>query len=124
MITRLKQLFLTVAVSAILIYIVQWTLFDNEWSYSSISNAFFVVGLPMFFISLIGLTDADKIFRIAVYSFKLVRRKNRKKYSNYYEYVKDVEGEKIIPFAFEMMLTSIVYVGIAFYYSQLYLQTL
>jgi hypothetical protein len=123
-ITRLKQLFLTVAVSAILIYIVQWTLFDNEWSYSSISNAFFVVGLPMFFISLIGLTDADKIFRIAVYSFKLVRRKNRKKYSNYYEYVKDVEGEKIIPFAFEMMLTSIVYVGIAFYYSQLYLQTL
>jgi len=78
----------------------------------------------MFFISLIGLTDADKIFRIAVYSFKLVRRKNRKKYSNYYEYVKDVEGEKIIPFAFEMMLTSIVYIGIAFYYSQLYLQTL
>jgi len=121
---RLKYFVLTLFISAFIMFVVHLTLFENLYTYKSISNAIFVVALMMFFVSLISITDADKIFRIAVYSFKSIRRKTNKKYKTYYDYAKDKENEKLIPFAIEMMLLSILYFGIAYYLSQRYFETL
>jgi len=121
---RLKYFVVTLLISALIIYLVHYTIFDNLYTFKSISNAIFVVGLMMFFVSLISITDADKIFRIAVYSFKSIRRKTNKKYRTYYDYALDKENEKMIPFALEMMLISILYFAIAFYLSQRYFDSL
>lgn len=121
---KLKYFVVTLLISAGVIYLVHYTIFDNLYTYKSISNAFFVVGLMMFFVSLISITDAEKMFRIAVYSFKSIRRKTRKKYKTYYDYAIDKENDKLIPFALEMMFISIVYFAIAFYLSQRYFESL
>lgn len=117
---RVKHFVLTLLISGLIIYLVHATIFDNLYSYKSLSNAIFVVGLMMFFVSLISITDADKVFRIVVYSFKSISRKTNKKYNTYYDYALDKGNEKLIPFGLEMMLVSFIYFAVAYYLSQLY----
>ena len=121
---RLKYFVITLVVSAAIMYLVHYTIFDNMYTYKAMSNAIFMVALMMFFVSLISITDADKVFRIAVYSFKSIRRKTSKKYKTYYDYAKDKENEKMIPFAPEMLILSIMYIALAYVLSLQYFQTL
>jgi hypothetical protein len=85
----------------------------------AISNAFFIIGLMMFLISLIIITDAGKIFMILSYSFKSFKRDPDMKHKTYYDYMKDREREEMTPYAFQLLIIGAIYLGIAFYFSQL-----
>lgn len=85
----------------------------------AISNAFFIIGLMMFLISLIIITDAGKIFMIVSYSFKSFRRDSDLKQKSYFEYMKDKEREEMTPYAFQMLVVGAIYLAIAFYFAQI-----
>ncbi len=84
----------------------------------AISNAFFMIGLMMFLISLIIITDAGKIFLIISYSFKSVKQSHDLKHKSYFEYMKSKEREEMTPYAFQLLIVGAIYLGIAYYFSQ------
>ncbi|MFP4177345.1 MAG: DUF3899 domain-containing protein [Acholeplasmataceae bacterium] len=120
----MKRILYPLLISLALVFIVHLTLFDNTYTTKDVSNAFFVVGLVMFLVGLMVITDASKIFMVVVYSFKQMRRQHRKDYPTYYDYAKEREKEGMVPYALEIFLIGIVYLIVAFIFSQLYFQTL
>ena len=115
----MKRLLITFVISIILVAIAQYLFFDNAFTYESMSNSLFIVGLMMFLISLIIVTDAGKIFMIVSYSFKAVRKRDDFKYKSYYDYMKDNEREEMTPYAMQMMIAGITYLIIAYFFAQL-----
>lgn len=120
----MKRIFYPLVISLVLIFVIHLTLFDNAYTFKSMSNAFFVVGLIMFLIGLMAVTDASKIFMIFVYSVKQTRRQHRKTYPTYYDYAKEREKEKMIPYAMHILIIGIVHLIAAFVLSQLYFQAM
>lgn len=94
--------------------------FGTEITTRNTSDALFVVGLFMFFISLIAVTDAAKVFIGFTYTFKQMFKRNRDKYSNYYDYSNRKEkGEG--QFGIGTLFISIVFLTIAFILAGQYL---
>jgi uncharacterized ion transporter superfamily protein YfcC len=120
----MKRILYPLGISLTLVFIIHLTLFDNSYTLKDMSNAFFVVGLIMFLVGLMAVTDASKIFMIFVYSVKQTRRQHRKTYPTYYDYAKEREKEKMIPYALEILIIGIIYLIVAFSLSQLYFQAL
>ena len=68
--------------------------FENAYTLRNISDALFIVGLFLFFSSLIAVTDAAKVFIGFTYTFKNMFKRHREKYSNFYDYSKAKEARK------------------------------
>ena len=94
-------------------FIVHMTLFDQIYNYQNISDALFVVGIFIFFLSLIAITEATKIFLIFSYGAKSVLKRKNFQYQSYYEYVKDKEKEKRTPYVTEAFIISVVFIVVS-----------
>ena len=115
----MKRLLITYLVSIIIVQVIHMAFFDNLFTPESISNALFIVGLFMFFISLIIVTDAGRILMIVSYSFKSVIKRNEFKYRNYYEYMKDREREEMLPYTIQLLIVGTTYLIVAFILAQI-----
>ncbi len=105
----MKKFIIALLISLACVFIIHLTLFDNAYSYQSLSNALFVVGIFMFFIGLIIITEASKMFLIIGYSFKAFIKRKEFKYKSYYDYMKEKQKEKTTPYALQMFIISIGY---------------
>ncbi|MFH5882195.1 DUF3899 domain-containing protein [Liberiplasma polymorphum] len=118
----MKRLLITFVISILLVLLTQYLFFENAFTHESMSNSLFIIGLMMFFISLIIVTDAGKIFMIVSYSFKSVMKRDDFRYKSYYDYMKDKEREEMTPYAFQMMIAGITYLIIAYIFAQIVLR--
>ena len=105
----MKRLIITTITSLIVIYIVHLSLFGNTFTHETVSNAFFVVGIVMFFFSLIAITDATKLFLIFSYGYKSVRKRKNFQYKSYYDYMSAREKKNITPYSIQVFVLSILY---------------
>ncbi len=109
----------TLVVSVLIVASIMFFVYDNDYtSMRAVSEAFFYVGLPMFFISLITLTNASTIFISMGYTVKNIFTRHRQKFGDYYEYQKErrENSDSVALFGIGALLISVVFLAIAFYY--------
>ncbi len=110
----MKKFLITFAISLTCVYVIHITLFQGAYTYESISNALFIVGIFMFFFGLLSITDANKIFLILNYSIKSALYKKNFKYKTYYDYYIENERNGITPFTIAITAISIIYITISY----------
>lgn len=110
----MKRFLVTLFGSLLCVSIVHMLLFDNAFTFKSISDAFFVVGLIMFFCNLIAISKARNGVLIVGYSIKSVLKRLLKQsdfnYTSYYDYLKDKQQESVSSLAIQAFIISIVYI--------------
>ncbi len=97
--------------------------FGNEITTRNTSDALFVVGLFLFFISLVAISDAAKVFVGFSYTFKNMFKRHREKYSNFYDYATQKENREGY-FGVSTLIISIVFLTIAFVLAAQYFDSL
>ena len=95
--------------------------FGTTYSIRNTSDAFFVVGLLLFFMSLIAITDAAKVFIGFGYTFKNMFKKHRNKYSSYVDYANRKNAKEGNTFGLGTLLISILFLTISFILAHQYL---
>lgn len=113
------KFFITLAISLLLVAVVSRFIYGADtagYNMYNLSNGFFAVGLPLFFGSLIILTDAKTVFITVGYAFKSFFRGEREKYSDYYDLHKKKQDEDDSSvFGLSSLIISITYLIIAAY---------
>lgn len=107
----MKRFMITLIASALIIFGLHYILYRFTFTYESVANSVFSVGIFMFFISLIIVTGANQLFHIVTYGFKAFFRKNSG-YKTYYEYLMDKRKGKSL-YGIHMFIISIGYIVIS-----------
>ena len=81
----LRRFFVALSIGALGTYAIIERAFEGRYEYAFIADALFVTGIIMFFIGLILMTDATKIFTSFGYTFKVMFRRQPMSQS-YYDY--------------------------------------
>lgn len=114
----MKRFIIALLGSLLCIYLVHLIFFDNAYTLKSLSNAFFIVGLVMFFLSLIAISNAKNLFLVVSYSFKSFFKRHDSKHKSYYDYASDNRKKGISPFALQIFIISIGILTISFVLAQ------
>lgn len=118
----MKQFIKTIIVSLILIFLAHYFIFDFEFTEDAISNAIFLVGIMMFFLGLMLITNAPRIFMIFTYSVKQVFSRKNFPYKSFYDYYAEKEKDPVTPYAVPILVMSIIYLGISLILAYMVLQ--
>jgi len=76
----------------------------------------------MFFIGLMLITNAPRVFLIFTYSVKQVFQRKNFPYKTYYDYYAEKEKDKVTPYALPIFVMSIIYLGISLILAYMVLQ--
>jgi len=104
--------------TGIIVMILLVTLYESRFNLKDIADAIFVVGIFTFFLSLISVTDASKIFYGMGYTFGnfyrsvILRQKAR---NSFYEYAQKKNKQKDNPLGVSMMIVGVVYIAVSVY---------
>ena len=111
----IKTIVRTLSISLSIAMIILLTLEGRTFTYLSISNAFFMVGVVIFFVYLTSLTRASNILHSSSYFIKALFRKSDAHTMNYSQY-KAYHPPKQVDSANQAVKMSIglVYIIIAF----------
>ena len=83
--------------------------FGTAYEIRNVSDALFVVGLLLFFLSLIAITDAARVFMSFAYTFKNLFKSHREKYTNFYDY-SQAKKDNTSSFGLSTLFISIVFI--------------
>lgn len=78
--------------------------------YDTASDSLFIVGIFMFFISIIAMTDATKVFISFGYQIKSLFGKFRKEHRSYLEYYQDKSKGSVGQTGVNGFIISIIYI--------------
>lgn len=119
----MRKFVITFLASGVCIFIMHIILYENRFSYESVSNSMFVVGIVMFFLSLIVITGAGNLFQTLTYGFKYLFRRKTAPYKSYYDYVEERKNRPKTHYALHVFILSIGYIVISFILSQIELNS-
>lgn len=102
-------------VSASIIAIFLYTYYDGNMKTQNISDALFVIGLFMFFMGLIAMTNARKIFIGFKYTFKTRFSRKFDKSKSYYDYSNEQNKNNTTVLGTPMFILGIVYIAVSLY---------
>ncbi|GEM_PF-4270729 len=72
----------------VFIFFLYTGVFENDPRYVRLSNAFFLPGIILFFISIVVVTNASNVFMSVTFTFKKIfSRRYRDQRSTYFDYV-------------------------------------
>lgn|GEM_PF-2339376 len=83
--------------------------------YDTASDSLFIVGIFMFFISIIAMTDATKVFISFGYQVKSLFGKFRKQHRSYLEYYQDKSKGSVGQAGVNGFIISIIYIAVSVY---------
>ncbi len=115
----LKSIIRTLSISLSIVMIIILTLYRSSFTFLNISNAFFMVGIIVFFVYLTSLTRANNILHSSSYFIKSLFRKSDAHSMNYAQY-KEYHPSKSVDSANQAVKMSIglVFVIVAFVLSR------
>ncbi len=104
----LKKLFIATLLYAVAIFLMHRAVYGVEYTLFTVSDAIFYVALPMFFISLVSITNAGNLFLWFGYSIKGLF--NRGAHTPYHQYhnQKMKKAVSIIPFYLLVISTLLI----------------
>jgi len=108
-----KRFIIALVVSILFVILLNIIMFKNTFTYETISNSVFIIGLIMFFYGLLAITNAFKLFNVVSYGLKSVIKRKTFRQKSYYDYLKEKEKEGQIPYTIELLVIGIVYVIIS-----------
>ncbi len=96
--------------------------FNTEKTYGYyVSNALAYVGIPMFFISLIMMTDANRALISMGFAIRSIIPRYRQKYSDYYEFQEKKRRDGGVGiFGISSFIISIAYIVLALMLGEMY----
>ena len=104
---------ITLAVSLLIVAAVLHFIY-GRYDVHNLSNAFFVVGLAMFFASIMTITDASRMFVGIGYAFKSIFTRHKQKYGDYHKYQEGKQDkDSMNVFGLSSLFVSILYVVIS-----------
>ena len=109
----MKRFIIALVVSILFVILLNIIMFKNTFTYETISNSVFIIGLIMFFYGLLAITNAFKLFNVVSYGLKSVIKRKTFRQKSYYDYLKEKEKEGQIPYTIELLVIGIVYVIIS-----------
>ena len=91
----IKKFLITIGSAALLSYLLILTRFNNEFIQINILDATFVVGMVYFFMGLLTVTNATKVFSSTGFALKtLFSPKRRSQHLSFYDYRIQKEKDK------------------------------
>ncbi len=81
----IRRFFVALSIGALGTYAIVERAFEGRYEYAFVADALFVTGIIMFFMGLIMMTDATKIFTSFGYTFKVMFRRKPMSQS-FYDY--------------------------------------
>lgn len=106
----MRRFFITLLITFMIVIGMQLLMHGTIITYESASNALFYVGIFMFFISIIAMTDATKVFLSMGYQFKSLFGKFRREHRSYLEYYQDKSKGSVGQVGVNGFLISILYI--------------
>ena len=111
----MKKFLIRFILTGLIVLALLVTYYENRFDLKDISDALFVVGIFTFFMSLISITDASKIFYGMGYTFgNMFGRRNRKK-TSFYDYAQAKNKKRDNPLGISMLLVGVLYIGVSVY---------
>ncbi len=109
-------IYLIVSFSAVVI--LHWIVDGNSVTYESLANAFFYVGIMMFFGGVLTITNVARLFSGATYIVRSFSKEFRERYKNYHEYheAKVVNVEKGV-YGGRVLIIGVIYIAISIYFA-------
>jgi hypothetical protein len=89
----IRRFFVALSIGALGTYAIIERAFEGSYEYAFLADAFFIVGIIMFFTGLIMMTDATKIFTSFGYTFKTMFRRKPMSQSFYDYKLQKEQGE-------------------------------
>lgn len=109
----MRKFVITFLASTVVIFILHISLYKDQFSFETVSNAVFVVGIVMFFFSLIAITGAGNLFQTVTYGFKSLFRRKTMEHKSYFEYMEDRKKRPKTNYGFHIFILSIGYIVIS-----------
>lgn len=111
---KISRLLLILAVTLGLAFLVHLWIYSTYFSYETISNSMFVVGMILFLPSLVVLTKAYEVFQGIHYAFRvLVNPSYRKTYPRFSDFKEDHSKQIKTTVFYEILLASFLVVIVA-----------
>jgi hypothetical protein len=105
-----KRYLNTIAIALVLAYILHIIVYRFSYTLKTVSDVLFFVGILMFFISLLSISGANKVFITLGYSFRSIFGRQHKKYDNLYDYTQAKDKKKLGKYGNPMIFVGIIMV--------------
>lgn len=109
----MKRFFLTLLITFSIVAIIHVLFNGFTIRYDTASDSLFIVGIFMFFISIIAITDAKKVFISFGYQVKSMFGKFRKEHRNYLEYYQEKSKGSVGQAGVNGLIISIIYIVVS-----------
>ncbi len=106
----MKRFLLTLLITSTIVALVHVLFNGFTIRYDTASDSLFIVGIFMFFISIIAMTDATKVFISFGYQIKSMFGKFRKEHRSYHEYYQDKSKGSVGQAGVNGFIISIIYI--------------
>ena len=90
----IKSFIATILFSALLIMLLLFTYYDQVYTIEHFADAIFMIGITMFFMGLISVTNASRVFTGAGYAFKSIYTRRGTGNKTFYQYSAEKKKEK------------------------------
>ena len=109
-------------ISGAMVVLILELYYDRAYTFMNVSNALFLIGMPLFFLSIIFITNAVEVFVAIGYTFKKVyhRLRGYGALPSYYDFKTEREPANLTSFGIAGLLVSIGYLAVAFYIAYTY----
>jgi polyferredoxin len=105
-------------ISLIAVFIFHISVDGTNMTYESLSNAFFYVGIIMFFGGILTVTNVARVFAGASFVVKSLSKEFRERYKTYHDYhlaKNDAESKNI--YGGRVLIIGIIYILVALYFA-------
>lgn len=118
----MKKLLGILLISGGLIVIILEFYYNREYSLMNVSNTLFLIGMPLFFLSIIMITNAVEAFVAIGYTFKKVYRRIRgfEGLPSFYDYKTERLPADTTSFGIAGLLVSGSYLAVSMYIAYTY----
>jgi uncharacterized membrane protein YGL010W len=110
----ISSLIITV-IALILSFVVHMIAYQFDFTYYSVSDSLFVIGMILFFVGIIFITNASFIFNGLTYAFRVLWfPKFKEQYASYKDYKDEHQHKRNSFFALEALIIAFVFIGVAY----------